>query len=139
MNSYQKISYSLADTHKIAGEIAEKAEIGTVITLKGELGAGKTAFAEGFIKALNPEIKAVTSPTFNLIKIYDTPKFPVWHFDLYRLKHPDEIYELGIEDAIMEGVSLIEWHEISEPLLPKDCISVEIEVEGDKRKFFISS
>ena len=119
-------SGSLEETQKIARDLAAKIKIGDVITLSGDLGVGKTAFAEGFITALNPDVSSVTSPTFNLVKIYDTANFPVWHFDLYRLKSPEEIYELGIEDALHSGVSLIEWAEIATDFLPKNHIKVEM-------------
>jgi len=124
-------SHSLEETQKIACELARKVKIGDVITLSGDLGVGMTAFAEGFIKALNPEVASVTSPTFNLVKIYDTVNFPVWHFDLYRLKSPEEIFELGIEDAIHSGVSLIEWAEIASDFLPKNHIKVEMHFDNN--------
>ena len=88
-----------------------------MIALKGELGAGKTTFARAFIRARGGG-EAVPSPTFTLVQIYEIGDVPIWHFDAYRLRDPDEAWELGIEDAFRDGISLIEWPERLGPLLP---------------------
>ena len=100
------------DTHRIAQELAKTAQIGDIYTLNGTLGAGKTHFARGFIHAAthNPD-QDVPSPTFTLVQLYDGQNYPIWHFDLYRLEHPDEIYEIGWEEAISNAVLLVEWPE----------------------------
>ena len=118
------------ETKKIAAELAKRVKPGDVIALYGTLGVGKTAFCRGFVQSLLPETE-VPSPTFTLLQVYDTPKFPVYHFDMYRLKSPEEAYEIGIEDAFAEGVSLIEWPEKIGKLLPKKHITVTIE-QNDK-------
>src|SRR4029077_1200703 len=105
-------------TAAFAARIAVLAEIGDVIALKGDLGAGKTTFARAFIRACGG-MEVVPSPTFTLVQIYDLAPAAIWHFDLYRLKSPDEAWELGIEDAFGGGISLIERPEQLRPVLPR--------------------
>ena len=88
-----------AATATFAARIAALARPGDVIALKGELGAGKTSFARAFIRARGGRDEDVPSPTFTLAQAYDFPDATVWHFDCYRLRHPDEAWELAIEDA----------------------------------------
>jgi tRNA threonylcarbamoyladenosine biosynthesis protein TsaE len=110
-----------AATVGLAARLAGRARQGDVIGLQGELGSGKTAFARAFVHAYGGDVPEVPSPTFTLVEIYAfAGKPPVWHFDLYRLTIPEEAYELGIEDAWAEGVSLIEWPERLGALLPSE-------------------
>jgi tRNA threonylcarbamoyladenosine biosynthesis protein TsaE len=104
-------------TASLAARIAALARAGDVIALEGELGAGKTSFARSFIRARGGD-EAVPSPTFTLVQLYEIGDVPIWHFDAYRLREPDEAWELGIEDAFRDGISLIEWPERLGPLLP---------------------
>ena len=99
-----------AATHDLAGRIAGLARPGDAILLEGGLGSGKTSFARGFLRALGIA-EEVPSPTFTLLQVYDTANGPVWHFDLYRLKRPDEALELGLEEGRAEAILLIEWPE----------------------------
>jgi tRNA threonylcarbamoyladenosine biosynthesis protein TsaE len=112
-----------AATAAFAARVAALAEIGDVIALKGDLGAGKTTFARAFIRARGGT-EEVPSPTFTLVQIYELGPAAIWHFDLYRLKSPDEAWELGIEDAFSEGISLIEWPEQMGPLLPRHRLEI---------------
>ncbi len=126
----------LKDTEYYASVLAKIAEIGDIITFSGDLGVGKTSFIQSFVKSLSSYNKVeqeieVTSPTFNLLHVYDLKKYEVWHFDLYRLKSKQEIYELGIEDAFNSGVSLIEWPEIIEGMLPKDRLEIKMSFRED--------
>ncbi len=110
-----------AATAGLAARLAFRARQGDVIGLSGPLGSGKTSFARAFIRAYGGGSEEVPSPTFTLVEIYsfaDRP--PVWHFDLYRLTAPEEVWELGIEEAWSEGISLIEWPERLGPLLPPE-------------------
>ncbi len=106
-----------AATAALAARIAALARPGDVIALKGELGAGKTSFARAFIRARGG-VEAVPSPTFTLVQVYELGEVPIWHIDGYRLRDPEEAWELDIEDAFIDGVSLIEWPERLGPLVP---------------------
>jgi tRNA threonylcarbamoyladenosine biosynthesis protein TsaE len=106
-----------AATAALAARIAALARPGDVIALKGELGAGKTSFARAFIRARGGT-GDVPSPTFTLVQIYDLAGATIWHFDGYRLRDPEEGWELGIEEAFHAGLSLVEWPERFGALIP---------------------
>lgn len=110
------------ETTELAKNIAGKIKKGDILTFSGDLGSGKTFLCREIIKALCGSDTKVISPTFNLLQIYQTANFEIYHFDLYRLNHPDEIYELGIEDAF-DKVCLIEWPEIISHILPKKSVT----------------
>ena len=125
-------------TAALAACIARIARARDVIALAGDLGSGKTAFARAFIRARGRAHEDVPSPTFTLVQTYDTmadaitadsaadQTLTVWHFDLYRLQAPEEAFELGIEDAFAEGISLIEWPERLGTLLPSRSLIVTL-------------
>lgn len=115
----------LAATEAAAGRLAPHLRPGDVLFLEGGLGAGKTAFARGVLRALGVA-EETPSPTFNLVLTYDTPRGTLWHFDLYRLAAPEEAYELGVEDALAEGIVLIEWPERLGPLAPAERLEIEL-------------
>jgi tRNA threonylcarbamoyladenosine biosynthesis protein TsaE len=120
---------SLADeaaTAALAQRIAGVARAGDVIALAGDLGVGKTRFARAFVDALTGAREEVPSPTFTLVQTYDSPAGAIWHFDLYRLKQPDEAYELGLEEALTDGISLIEWPERAASLLPEQRLDLHL-------------
>src|SRR5260370_1075671 len=105
----------------VAGRLPARARRGDVIGWAGDLGSGKTTFARAFIRALGWGEEEVPSPLFTLVEVYAfAGRPPVWHFDLYRLTAPEQSWELGIEDALAEGVSLIEWPERLGPLVPPE-------------------
>ena len=95
-------------TATIAGAIAGLAGTGGVIALNGDLGSGKTVFARAFIHALGGRGE-VPSPTFTLVQMYELARARVFHFDLYRLEKPEDGFELDMDDAFHDGISLIEW------------------------------
>ncbi len=103
---------------------------GDVLALVGDLGAGKTTFARALIAAFAAEAglppPEVPSPTFTLAQTYDFPRATIWHFDLYRIERPDDALELGIEEALAEGIAVIEWPERLGPLLPARRIAVSL-------------
>jgi tRNA threonylcarbamoyladenosine biosynthesis protein TsaE len=113
-----------AATAAFAARISALAAPGDIIALKGDLGSGKTTFARGFIRARGG-LEEVPSPTFTLVQVYELGSAVVWHFDLYRVTSPEEAWELGIEDAFVEGISLIEWPEHLGPLLPWRRLEIE--------------
>ena len=112
-----------AATGAFAGRISRLAQLGDIIVLRGELGAGKTTFARAFIRARGDPDEEVPSPTFTLVQLYDLHP-AIWHFDLYRLRSPEEAWELGIEEAFSDGISLIEWPERLGTLLPKRRLEI---------------
>jgi len=120
----------LAETEVIAGQLASLLRAGDVVALNGGLGAGKTAFARALINAMPGAPEDVPSPTFTLVQTYARGEIEVWHFDLYRLEDPDEAFELGIEDAFVDAVSLIEWPDRLGPYLPKAHLRVTL-TEGE--------
>ena len=122
--------FDLADeaaTAALARAVAALARPRDVIALWGDLGAGKTRFARGFVAALAGDAEAVPSPTFTLVQTSDTPAGTVWHFDLYRLDAPEEALELGLEEALAEGISLIEWPDRLGGLLPEERLDLALE------------
>jgi tRNA threonylcarbamoyladenosine biosynthesis protein TsaE len=113
-------------TEALAARLAVVAHPGDVIALQGELGAGKTCFARAFIRTRGGD-EAVPSPTFTLVQTYDLPSGRILHFDLYRLRAAEEAWELGIEEAFQEGISLIEWPERLGILLPRRRLLVALD------------
>ena len=106
---------------------------GDVIALFGDLGAGKTTVAGFIINALAPQRSPITSPTFNLVHTYAWHDNLIWHFDLYRLKNQLEVYELGWDEALRGGLSIIEWPNIVEDLLPRNTITIKLSFDGENR------
>lgn len=121
------------DTLALGAALAAEARRGDVIALVGPLGAGKTTLARGFIQKLCGGDEEVVSPTFTLVQTYDAPKASIWHFDLYRLEDPTEALELGFEEALSAGISLIEWPERLGAHLPSTCLTVTLSMAGDAR------
>lgn len=123
---------SEAATISIARRLAAVARAGDVIALNGDLGAGKTSFARGFIAALTGQAEETPSPTFTLVQTYDSERGTIWHFDLYRLERADEALELGLEDALAEGIALIEWPARIAGLLPQERLEVTLSFLRDR-------
>jgi N-acetylmuramate 1-kinase len=112
-------------TAALAARLAALARPGDVIALKGELGAGKTSFARAFIRARGG-VETVPSPTFTLVQVYELAGGTIWHIDGYRLRDPEEAWELDIEDAFSEGISLIEWPERLGSLVPARRLEIAL-------------
>jgi tRNA threonylcarbamoyladenosine biosynthesis protein TsaE len=121
----------LGETEALAGRLAREARRGDVIALSGPLGAGKTTFARAFIHSLGIA-EEVPSPTFTLVQSYAVPGgLEIAHFDLYRLESPDDVWELGWEDALEQAVVLLEWPERLEGrLLPPDRLVIALRPAG---------
>lgn len=134
-------------TRALAGAIAQLCAPGDVLLLSGDLGAGKTTFAQGFGRALGIE-EVVTSPTFTLVRQYpvtatgDSPSAvaALIHADVYRLDHLQEIADLGIGELVEDGgVALVEWGEAAEPVLGDGALVVQLRGEDDERWLTVSS
>jgi len=106
---------------------------GDVVCLSGDLGAGKTTLARGAIEAWTETETETPSPTYTLVQTYEGARGELWHVDLYRLKRPDDAWELGLEDAFADAACLIEWPERLEGQLPRDRLDVELKPEGEGR------
>lgn len=119
-------SYSREDTFHTGEVLGEKAQPGQVYALYGDLGVGKTVLTKGFAKGLGIT-DPVNSPTFTILQIYEKGRLPLYHFDVYRIEEPEEMEEVGFDDYVYgKGVSMIEWPERIEELLPASVIRVTI-------------
>jgi tRNA threonylcarbamoyladenosine biosynthesis protein TsaE len=112
------------DTIVLGAALARLLRPGDVLALHGPLGAGKTTLARGFITALTQVEEDVVSPTFTLVQVYDAEAAPIWHFDLYRLSHVQDVLELGWDEALSGGISVVEWPERLGALLPRNRLDV---------------
>lgn len=125
-------SNSEKDTYLLGLELGRKAKAGTVYTLVGDLGVGKTVFTKGLAKGLGIE-EPVSSPTFTIVQVYEEGRLPFYHFDVYRIGDIEEMDEIGYEEYVYgEGVSLIEWANLIEDILPEHYTEVKIEKDLEK-------
>ncbi|MBQ2100977.1 MAG: tRNA (adenosine(37)-N6)-threonylcarbamoyltransferase complex ATPase subunit type 1 TsaE [Lachnospiraceae bacterium] len=125
-------SFSAEDTAALGEKIGNMAKPGEVYTLIGDLGVGKTVFTQGLAKGLGIT-EPVSSPTFTIVQIYEEGRLPFYHFDVYRIADPSEMDEIGYEDYIFgQGVSLIEWANLIEEILPERYVRVTIEKDLEK-------
>lgn len=129
---------NLDQTHDWARFLAPLAQQGDVITLTGPLGAGKTTFIQAFCMAKGIPSHEVVSPTFSLVHCYDTPIIPIWHFDLYRLQRIEELEELGLEEALHQAITWIEWPQLAYGLLPADRLDLQIVCDANGRTLMFS-
>lgn len=136
-------SFCTEDTFACGEKIGKEALPGDIYLLEGDLGVGKTVFAQGLAHGLGIT-EPVTSPTFTILQEYEDGRLPLYHFDVYRIADPEEMYEIDHERYFFgEGVCLIEWAGLIEELLPDNCGMIRIEKEPDKgfdyRKITIES
>lgn len=132
MNNKEFESNSREETFDIAFQMAKEIEAGAVICLDGDLGVGKTVFAQGFGAGLGIE-EPMASPTFTILREYHEGRLPLYHFDVYRVSDVDEMEETGFFDFIdSDGVTLIEWAELIEDVIPKDSVHIKIEKDVSK-------
>jgi tRNA threonylcarbamoyladenosine biosynthesis protein TsaE len=125
-----------AATARLGASLASALRTGEAICLTGPLGAGKSTLARALVRALTRPDEDVPSPTFTLVQFYETARFPLAHFDLYRLTSADEAFEIGLDEALDEGAALIEWPQRLEGRLPPDRLDIEISLEdgGETRR-----
>ena len=125
---------SAKETFELGFEIGSRAKAGDVYTMVGDLGVGKTVFTQGMAKGLEIT-EAISSPTFTIVQVYDEGRLPFYHFDVYRIGDISEMDEIGFEDYVYgEGVSLIEWANLIEEILPEK--RTEIIIEKDLEQGF---
>lgn len=128
-------SNSPKETENLARVIAKELRSGDVICLRGDLGAGKTAFVQGLVKALGVE-EPISSPTFTIINCYNG-NMPIYHFDVYRIDDCDEMYEIGYEEYVYgDGISVIEWPDKIKEILPEKRYDITISKDYEKHENF---
>lgn len=123
-----------AATLELGARIGVRLTPGDTVCLSGDLGAGKTTLARGAIQAWTGRQEEVPSPTYTLVQTYEGPRGELWHCDLYRLKTPDEAFEIGLVDAFESAACLIEWPERAAALLPRDRLDVLLMPAGEGRR-----
>lgn len=128
---YTLITHSASETQAVAEKLAAHVEAGTVITLNGDLGAGKTTFTQGFAKGFGVT-RNVNSPTFTIMKQYQG-RLPLYHMDVYRLEDTGD--DIGLEEYINgDGVAIVEWSNLIESSLPSERLAITIERTGDEER-----
>lgn len=120
------ITNSEKETIELGKKVAPQLKIGDIIVLSGDLGSGKTKFTEGILTYFGLE-NEISSPTFTIVNEYHTNDIPIFHFDVYRLSDIDEFYAIGGEEYFDRGISIIEWGELIEDILPDDYIKITFE------------
>ena len=130
------ISHCAQDTLDFAKKLAGFLKKKDIIILTGDLGSGKTKFVEGLLSYFGLE-DCISSPTFTIVNEYDTPNFPLFHFDVYRLSDVSEFYEIGGEEYFENGVCVIEWGELIEDALPNHYIKICFEKDEENENIRI--
>ena len=131
------------ETFDFGRSLGESAKPGTVYTLIGDLGVGKTVLTQGMAKGLEID-EPISSPTFTIVQVYEDGRLPLYHFDVYRIGDVEEMEEIGYKDYFYgEGVSLIEWANLIEEILPEQYTEIKIEKDLEKgfdyRKITVTS
>lgn len=134
----RSLSVALSDeaaTERLGEALAERLRPRDVVALQGGLGVGKTTLARAILRAASGDRGLIVpSPTFTLVEVYDTRRGAFWHFDLYRLESPEQVFELGWEEARADGIALVEWAERLGTLLPRERLTVTLAMEGEGRR-----
>ena len=137
MNSQRKLIFTNCGTNQtlfIASLLAQSLKSGDTLLLSGDIGSGKTFFSRGLIQEMmknqSVPVDEVPSPTFTIVQSYDGLSPIVWHLDLYRLSHHDELYELGLEDMLEKGICLIEWPSKMGINIPKRSMLISFDLEN---------
>ena len=134
MSTYE--SNSVAETEAVAASLADKLRGGECIALHGDLGAGKTQFTRGLVRALGGPWKSVSSPTFILLNVYPGGRLAVYHLDAYRVAGAEDFEAIGFSELLEQGgVVIVEWAERIVELLPPDRIDVHIRPTGESSRY----
>ena len=121
----------------LGGRMAQLLQPGDFLALDGDLGAGKTLFTQGLAQGLEVA-EEISSPTFTIIHEYESGRLPLYHMDVYRIKHPEEMYDLGYEEYFYgNGITVVEWAQLIAELLPEEYLGIEITIvpEGRELRF----
>lgn len=139
MSSVTTLHLPTADhTEALGRRLAALSRPGDAILLEGPIGAGKSCLARAFIRARLGREEEVPSPTFTLVQVYEDKAGEIWHADLYRLTHPDEVWELGLDDAFTAAICLVEWPDRLGQHVPPDALRIQLSAEGEGRRAMIS-
>lgn len=131
---------NLSATQTLAATLAPLLRVGDCLLLSGDLGAGKSAFSRALIQSLAGAAVDVPSPTYTLVQGYELPNLRIFHYDLYRIGEPEEVYELDWQEARHGGLCLVEWPSRLEHLTPSDALNVEIQsVDENARRFHLTA
>ena len=133
------VTRSPEETGELAQAFGAILQPGDQILLEGPVGAGKTHFARCLIQSMLGWAEAVPSPTFTLVQTYDTEKAEIWHADLYRLTSPDEVIELGLDEAFETAICLIEWPDRLGSLVPSDALRLQFVTVDDETREITAS
>lgn len=120
------------DTARLGAWLSPRLRAGDTVLLSGPIGAGKSHLARAFIRARLGRAEDIPSPTFTLVQTY-AADIEIWHSDLYRLTHPDEVRELGLDEAFATAICLVEWPDRLGSLVPENAISISLSARGDGR------
>jgi tRNA threonylcarbamoyladenosine biosynthesis protein TsaE len=126
------------DTAALGVRLAAVARPGDCLLLEGPIGAGKSHLARAFIQARLGRAEEVPSPSFTLVQVYEAAGVEIWHADLYRLTHPDEVWELGLDDAFAKAICLVEWPDRLGRHVPPDALHLRLEAWGDGRRAVVT-
>ena len=125
-------TYSEKETFEAGKKLGEQAKPGQVYALLGDLVVGKTILTKGFAQGLGIN-EPVSSPTFTIVQVYEDGRMPFYHFDVYRIGDIEEMDEIGYEDCFFgEGVSLVEWANLIEDIMPENTVWITIEKDLEK-------
>ena len=131
------ISNSPAETEGIGRQLAEDVRIRSVLALKGELGSGKTLFTKGFVAGMG-SYAAVSSPTFTIVHEYRDGRFPVYHFDFFRVESRQSLARLGLDDYLFgDGVSIIEWADRFPEFIPEQARWILFEIKSENQRAIV--
>ena len=123
---------------KLATNIGALLSVGDVLLLSGDLGSGKTTFTKLLVSSRRV-VQEVSSPTFALVNVYEgIDGINIWHYDLYRLKSPEEIYELGLEESLKKGITIVEWPAMLDNIVLRDKTNIDFAHCDDKREAIVS-
>ncbi|MBY0350596.1 tRNA (adenosine(37)-N6)-threonylcarbamoyltransferase complex ATPase subunit type 1 TsaE [Tabrizicola sp.] len=125
-------------TEALGRKLAALARPGDVVLLEGPIGAGKSCLARAFIRARLGDQEEVPSPTFTLVQVYNDRGTEIWHADLYRLTHPDEVWELGLDQAFETSICLVEWPDRLGRHLPPGALTIRLNSMGEGRQAVIA-
>jgi tRNA threonylcarbamoyladenosine biosynthesis protein TsaE len=139
VTSQHFIASSIEGLNPICQHLATLVKKQRIVLFSGEMGAGKTTLIKQFCKQLGVNDQ-VSSPTFSLVNEYQSTSGPIYHFDLYRIRSTEELYDIGYEDYFFSGyLCLIEWPEMAENIIPNEHILVELRLEGDQRSITVTA